>query len=113
MNSFSVKAFCGSRIKKLHLYNDKQGWDVAYKCYKCSDLLLAVYYFIQALRSKTDDELILHPYFSMHQCIFQQETGMGNVVHSPCRDVDERSGSMLHFVHDPEKVEMACSNFFT
>ena len=113
MNSFSVKAFCGSRIKKLHLYNDKQGWDVAYKCYKCSDLLLAVYYFIHTLRSKTNDELILHLYFSMHQCIFQQETGMGNVVHSPCRDADERSGSMLHFVHDPEKVEMACSNLFT
>jgi hypothetical protein len=80
--------------------------------YKCSDLLLAVYYFIHTLRSKTNDELILHPYFSMHQCIFQQETGMGNVVHSPCRYVDERSGSMLHFVHDPEKVEIACNDFF-
>jgi hypothetical protein len=37
---------------------------------------------------------------------------MGNVVHSPCRYVDERSGSMLHFVHDPEKVEIACNDFF-
>jgi hypothetical protein len=33
---------------------------------------------------------------------------MRNAIHSPCRDVDERSASMLHFVHDPEKVEMSC-----